>query len=190
MERRNHQAQADLDLARVSASAGHPEWACFACHQAVEKALKALHLHSGQQVWGHGLGRSFRSSVVRKGFHDPTSNDGHYERLEADGLSEWHPAFLALATTLEGCARRYAHYCRRYRPRAKPAARSRWGRRLLQRDGGSGGRGFAAHRVAVGQQVLPWASGGGELPLPMEWHRWAEAFRRANGARGNQWERI
>jgi len=26
----------------------------------VEKALKALHLRHGQQVWGHGLGRSFR----------------------------------------------------------------------------------------------------------------------------------
>jgi HEPN domain-containing protein len=55
-----HQAVADLDLARVSAEAGHHEWACFASHQAVEKALKALHLHLGQQVWGHGLGRSFR----------------------------------------------------------------------------------------------------------------------------------
>ena len=55
-----HQAQADLELAAVSASAGHHEWACFACHQAVEKALKALHLRHGQQVWGHGLGRSCR----------------------------------------------------------------------------------------------------------------------------------
>ena len=55
-----HQAKADLELARISAGAGHHEWACFACHQAVEKALKALHLHSGQQAWGHGLGRSFR----------------------------------------------------------------------------------------------------------------------------------
>ena len=54
-----HQAQADLDLARVSAGAGHHEWACFACHQAVGKALKALHLHNGQQAWGHGLGRFF-----------------------------------------------------------------------------------------------------------------------------------
>jgi HEPN domain-containing protein len=26
----------------------------------VEKALKALHLHHGQQSWGHGLGRSLR----------------------------------------------------------------------------------------------------------------------------------
>jgi hypothetical protein len=55
-----HQAKADLAQARLSADAGHHEWACFACHQAVEKALKALHLHHGQQSWEHGLGRSLR----------------------------------------------------------------------------------------------------------------------------------
>ena len=55
-----HQAQADLAQAQLSADGGHHEWACFACHQAAEKALKALHLHLGQQVWGHGLGRLFR----------------------------------------------------------------------------------------------------------------------------------
>jgi HEPN domain-containing protein len=55
-----HQAEADLAQAQLSAGAGHHEWACFACHQAVEKALKALHLRHGQQSWGHGLGRSFR----------------------------------------------------------------------------------------------------------------------------------
>lgn len=44
-----HQAQADLAQAELSAENGHHEWACFACHQAVEKALKALHLHHGQQ---------------------------------------------------------------------------------------------------------------------------------------------
>lgn len=55
-----HQALADLDQAQLSADAGHHDWACFACHQAAEKALKALHLHHGQQSWGHGLGRSFR----------------------------------------------------------------------------------------------------------------------------------
>ena len=31
---------------------------------------------------------------MRKGFHDPYSNDGHDEGLAGDGLSEWHPAFL------------------------------------------------------------------------------------------------
>jgi HEPN domain-containing protein len=49
-----------LHQAQLSADAGHHDWACFACHQAAEKALKALHLHHGQQSWGHGLGRSFR----------------------------------------------------------------------------------------------------------------------------------
>jgi len=55
-----HQAQVDLELAGVSAAAGHHEWACFACHQSVEKALRGLHLRHGQQAWGHGLGRSCR----------------------------------------------------------------------------------------------------------------------------------
>ncbi len=54
------QSRADLAVAAVNASAGHHEWACFACHQAVEKALKGLHLRHGQQIWGHGLGRSWR----------------------------------------------------------------------------------------------------------------------------------
>ena len=47
-------------MAAISAGHGHHEWACFAAHQAVEKALKGLHLSLGQQAWGHGLGRLFR----------------------------------------------------------------------------------------------------------------------------------
>ncbi|MDM7937815.1 MAG: HEPN domain-containing protein [Cyanobium sp. CZS 48M] len=54
------QARADLAQAELSAANGHHEWACFACHQAVEKALKGLHLSLGQEAWGHGLGRLFR----------------------------------------------------------------------------------------------------------------------------------
>ncbi|QNJ04987.1 hypothetical protein SynMEDNS5_00228 [Synechococcus sp. MEDNS5] len=42
-----------LHQASLSAEAGHHEWACFASHPSVEKALKALHLHNGQQSWGH-----------------------------------------------------------------------------------------------------------------------------------------
>ena len=44
-----HQAHSDLDLAAVSAAAGHHEWACFACHQAVEKALKAKIAGEGKE---------------------------------------------------------------------------------------------------------------------------------------------
>jgi HEPN domain-containing protein len=53
-----HQARANLAQAQLSAEAGHHDWASFACHQGAEKALKALHLACGQQVWGHGLGRA------------------------------------------------------------------------------------------------------------------------------------
>lgn len=53
-------ARADLLQADLSAANGHHEWACFAAHQAVEKALMGLHLSQGQQAWGHGLGRLFR----------------------------------------------------------------------------------------------------------------------------------
>ena len=44
---------------------------------------------------------------VRKGFYDPYSNYGHYGRLENDGISEWHPSFLTLASTLKGCSKCY-----------------------------------------------------------------------------------
>ncbi len=47
------QAERDLDQARDSARAGRHEWACFAAHQAAEKAVKALHLQQGQEAWGH-----------------------------------------------------------------------------------------------------------------------------------------
>lgn len=56
---------------------------------------------------------------MRKGFHEPYSSYGHYEGLTGEELSEWHPAFLQLAPTLVGCARRYAQNCRRVRPRAE-----------------------------------------------------------------------
>jgi putative transposase len=129
-----------------------------------------------------------KAAGVRKGFHDPYSTYGHYERLEGDGLSEWHPAFLQLAPTLEGCARRHAQYCRRYRPRAKPARKPRWGSRLLQRDGASGEKGFGRKGVSPGQQVLPWGYRGPDLPLPEAWHQLGVRFRRANGARPSSWD--
>lgn len=47
------QAKRDLEQARDSKKAGRHEWACFAAHQAAEKAVKALHLYHGQEAWGH-----------------------------------------------------------------------------------------------------------------------------------------
>jgi HEPN domain-containing protein len=47
------QAERDLDLAVTARREGRHEWACFAAQQAAEKAVKALHLHHGQEAWGH-----------------------------------------------------------------------------------------------------------------------------------------
>ncbi|MCR4432901.1 MAG: HEPN domain-containing protein [Caldiserica bacterium] len=41
------QALRDLEQAKDSAQWGRHEWACFAAQQAAEKAVRALHLHSG-----------------------------------------------------------------------------------------------------------------------------------------------
>ena len=52
--------QALRDLEQAEHSTGHHEWACFAAQQASEKAVKALHLHLGQESWGHVVARGLR----------------------------------------------------------------------------------------------------------------------------------
>jgi len=47
------QAERDLEQAEASLMEGRHEWACFAAHQAAEKAVKAVHLARGQEAWGH-----------------------------------------------------------------------------------------------------------------------------------------
>lgn len=59
------QAVRDLEQARDSQRAGRHEWACFAAHQAAEKAVKALHLHLGQEAWGHVVARLLRELPPR-----------------------------------------------------------------------------------------------------------------------------
>jgi HEPN domain-containing protein len=51
------QAERDLRHAERSRDAEEHEWACFAAHQAAEKAVKALHLSRGQEAWGHAVAR-------------------------------------------------------------------------------------------------------------------------------------
>lgn len=51
------QAEKDLEQADASRRDGRHEWACFAAHQAAEKAVKALHLAKGQEAWGHVIAR-------------------------------------------------------------------------------------------------------------------------------------
>jgi HEPN domain-containing protein len=54
------QAERDLEHALDAQRAGRHEWACFAAQQAAEKAVKALHLHLGQDAWGHVVARLLR----------------------------------------------------------------------------------------------------------------------------------
>lgn len=51
------QAVRDLEQAGASREDGRHEWACFAAHQAAEKAVKALHLDRSQEAWGHAVAR-------------------------------------------------------------------------------------------------------------------------------------
>lgn len=51
------QAERDLEQAIDSQRAERHEWACFAAHQAAEKAVKALHLAHKQEAWGHVVAR-------------------------------------------------------------------------------------------------------------------------------------
>lgn len=55
-----NQAIEDLGQAQDSRRAGRHEWACFAGHQFAEKAVKALHLHLGQEAWGHVVAKLLR----------------------------------------------------------------------------------------------------------------------------------
>lgn len=51
------QSEKDLAHARAAREDGSHEWACFAAQQAAEKAVKALHLVSGQEASGHVIAR-------------------------------------------------------------------------------------------------------------------------------------
>ena len=58
------QARRDLAQAEASRIESRHEWACFAAHQAAEKAVKAVHLHHGSEVWGHIVTRLLQQLAV------------------------------------------------------------------------------------------------------------------------------
>src|SRR3972149_4910596 len=61
------QGQRDLEQAEDSRRADRHEWACFAAHQAGEKAVKALHLHLGQEAWGRVVAKLLRDLPTSAG---------------------------------------------------------------------------------------------------------------------------
>ncbi len=68
---------------------------------------------------------------MRHGFFYDFSNYGTYERLTDDGLTQWHPAFLRLGSTLTECAKKYKGFCQKYKPNEKTPTKCHWGSRLL-----------------------------------------------------------
>lgn len=73
------QALRDLEQAEQSMQAARHEWACFAAHQAAEKALKGLNLALGQQAWGHTLTRLW--AVLPQQDWQPPPPEGLEDRL-------------------------------------------------------------------------------------------------------------
>ena len=71
------QAERDLAQARDSRNAGRHEWACFASHQAAEKAIKALHLFLGQEAWGHVVAKLLRELPRQIPMDDTLIDRGH-----------------------------------------------------------------------------------------------------------------
>ena len=58
------QAERDLEQAEASQRDGRHEWACFAAHQAAEKAVKALHLSLKQEAWSHVVARLLKELPI------------------------------------------------------------------------------------------------------------------------------
>ena len=131
-----------------------------------------------------------KAAGVRKGFYDPYSNYGHYVRLQSDGISEWHPSFLQLASSLKGCSRRYERFCERYRHHAKSGAKCHWGSRMLKRFVQSSRSNRSKRkRISPGPQQLSFAFDVRLNQIPEEWHQVAVRFRKANGIRDGDRER-
>jgi putative transposase len=94
-----------------------------------------------------------KAAGMQTGFFYDFSNYGSYERLTDDGLTQWHPAFLALGKTLDICAAAYRKFCQNYRPKSKPERKNHWGSKLLAKIRA---RGKPKHKPSPGQQSL-WA---------------------------------
>jgi putative transposase len=111
-----------------------------------------------------------KAAGMQQGFFYDFSNYGSYERLTQDGLTTWHPAFLALGVTLDLCAAAYRKFCERYHPTPKPEQKNHWGSQLLKQFVGS-------RTLKKSQRQLKlWD----EWEVPSEIHEVAAKFIRAN----------
>ena len=76
-----------------------------------------------------------KNARMKSGFFYDFSNYGTYHRLTDDGITQWHPAFLSLANTLEQCSHEYRRFCQKQKPKNKNQnqvkSKSPWGCRFL-----------------------------------------------------------
>ena len=72
-----------------------------------------------------------KAAGIKQSFFYDFSNYGTYDQLTTDGITEWHPAFLALGKSLDECAKKYRGFCQRYKPQTKGKKRSAWGSKIL-----------------------------------------------------------
>jgi len=91
-----------------------------------------------------------KAAGMQRGFFYDFSNYGSYERLTEDGLTQWHPAFLTMAATLELCAAAYRRFCEQYQSKPKSERRSHWGSKLLAKIKARG----KPKKVSPGQKSL------------------------------------
>lgn len=112
-----------------------------------------------------------KAAGIQQGFFYDFSNYGIYDRLTQDGITQWHPAFLALGATLEICAAAYRKFCKRYRPKPKSERKSHWGSKLLKSMASKPKK----QKASPGQLNL-WD----EWEISTEIHRVAEKFVVAN----------
>ncbi|MFB2834368.1 transposase [Floridanema evergladense] len=72
-----------------------------------------------------------KAAGIKPNFFYDFSNYGTYDQLTTDGITEWHPAFLALGKSLDECAKKYRGFCKRYKPQPKAKKPAAWGSKML-----------------------------------------------------------
>ena len=70
-----------------------------------------------------------------------------------DGITQWHPAFLSLAKTLEQCSHEYRRFCQKQKPKTITKSKSPWGCRFLPHLTKSTNK--KKHQTSPGQLQLP-----------------------------------
>jgi HEPN domain-containing protein len=85
------QAKRNLDQARSSRGEGRHEWACFAAQQAAGIAVKALHLHLGQQAMGARRRQAADRSAANAAGRSRRARQGARQLLHAPRYPNGHP---------------------------------------------------------------------------------------------------